>query len=91
MVSYLQLARATPGAELHTGQAELQLPPHNRAGCFVQPTVITGIPDQHRYRGTTDTLRCSKPLSTIHRASQQHVVQVHAGGDIRAGDLRHRV
>ena len=48
MVSYLQLARATPGAELHTGQAELQLPPHNRAGCFVQPTVITGIPDQHR-------------------------------------------
>ena len=47
-MSYLQLARATPGAELHTGQAELQLPPHNRAGCFVQPTVITGIPDQHR-------------------------------------------
>ena len=48
VMSYLQLARATPGAELHTGQAELQLPPHNRAGCFVQPTVITGIPDQHR-------------------------------------------
>ena len=49
VMSYIQLARDS-GAHIHCGEGvtELSLPDHNKNGFFVQPTVISGLEDDHR-------------------------------------------
>ena len=51
IMSYIQLAHETDGATVHCGEGvtKLSLPQHNQTGFFVQPTVITGVSDDHRY------------------------------------------
>ena len=50
IMSYLQLARDTPGATMHCGEGvtSLHLDPANQRGFFVQPTIISGLSDDHR-------------------------------------------
>ena len=50
VMSYIRLAQEDAGARLHTGEgvSSLSLAPHNKRGFFIQPTIITGVDDDHR-------------------------------------------
>ena len=58
VMSYIALANEDGGIiECGEGVTELNLPPHNKAGYFIQPTVISGLNDNSRYVVTI--LACS--------------------------------
>jgi len=49
VMSYIALAKEDGGTiECGEGVTELNLPPHNKAGYFIQPTVISGLNDNSR-------------------------------------------
>ena len=50
VMSYIKLAKEDPEATIHTGEGvtTLSLAQHNRDGFFIQPTIITGVTDDHR-------------------------------------------
>ena len=50
VMSYIRLAQEDPEATIHTGEGvtPLSLAPHNRDGFFIQPTIISGVGDDHR-------------------------------------------
>ena len=50
VMSYIKLAQEDPEATIHTGEGvtQLSLAPHNKDGFFIQPTIISGVGDDHR-------------------------------------------
>ena len=50
VMSYIKLAQEDPEATIHTGEgvSQLSLGPHNKDGFFIQPTIISGVGDDHR-------------------------------------------
>ena len=50
VMSYIKLAQEDPEATIRTGEGvtTLSLAPHNRDGFFIQPTIISGVADDHR-------------------------------------------
>lgn len=64
VMSYIKLAQEDPEATIHTGEGvtQLSLAPHNRDGFFIQPTIISGVGDDHR--SSDDVLVCLKFLTS---------------------------